>query len=104
YVWIAESDDFADVRFLEVLIAILEKDSSLGMAFCKSEVVDEEGKTINQNQNAAYRGASGDESFTMSGMDFLQRLLYYKCVIPNVSSALLKRETIEKVNFIPERY
>ena len=36
YIWIAESDDWAELNFLEKMFRILEKDDSLALAFCES--------------------------------------------------------------------
>src|ERR1700735_1956185 len=36
YVWIAESDDYADERFLERLTAVLEGDAKIAFAYCRS--------------------------------------------------------------------
>jgi hypothetical protein len=36
YVWIAESDDYADERLLEQLIAILEAEPKVAFAYCRS--------------------------------------------------------------------
>jgi len=42
YVWIAESDDFADERFLEVMTGTLDRNPACGLAYCQSLRVDEE--------------------------------------------------------------
>jgi glycosyltransferase involved in cell wall biosynthesis len=36
YVWIAESDDWADERLLERLVAVLESDPAVTFAYCQS--------------------------------------------------------------------
>jgi len=36
YVWIAESDDYADPRFLERLVAVLDGDPQVVFAYCRS--------------------------------------------------------------------
>jgi glycosyltransferase involved in cell wall biosynthesis len=36
YVWIAESDDYADERLLERLVAVLDSDPAVVFAFCRS--------------------------------------------------------------------
>ena len=42
YVWIAESDDYAEPRLLERLVAILEADATVAYAYCRSWRVSEE--------------------------------------------------------------
>ena len=36
YVWIAESDDYADEKLLECLVAVLERDEKIAFAYCRS--------------------------------------------------------------------
>jgi glycosyltransferase involved in cell wall biosynthesis len=42
FIWIAESDDFADPYFLEITVEILTRNTSLGMVYCDSKVIDEQ--------------------------------------------------------------
>src|SRR5438067_8399628 len=42
YVWIAESDDHADERFLERMVRTLEEQPSVTFSYCRSWVVDEQ--------------------------------------------------------------
>jgi len=41
YLWIAESDDYADKHFLERLVDILDRHPNVGLAYCQSWGVDE---------------------------------------------------------------
>src|ERR1700740_345808 len=43
YIWIAESDDYANPRLLERLVAVLESDPAVVFAYCRSSVVEEGG-------------------------------------------------------------
>ena len=36
YIWIAESDDWAEVNFLDELVSALDQDNSLALAFCEN--------------------------------------------------------------------
>jgi glycosyltransferase involved in cell wall biosynthesis len=44
YVWIAESDDYADDRLLQRLVAILDSDPQIVVAYCRSWRVEEGGR------------------------------------------------------------
>lgn len=37
YIWIAESDDWAELNFLEILVPVLDAHKSLSLAFCNSQ-------------------------------------------------------------------
>jgi glycosyltransferase involved in cell wall biosynthesis len=41
YLWIAESDDYADKHFLERLVDVLDRHPNVGLAYCQSWGVDE---------------------------------------------------------------
>jgi len=41
YIWIAESDDYADERLLERLVPVLENDPAVAFAFCRSWRISE---------------------------------------------------------------
>src|ERR1035438_3657642 len=44
YVWIAESDDYADERLLEKLVARLDSDASVVFSYCRSWGVSLDGR------------------------------------------------------------
>jgi hypothetical protein len=44
YIWLAESDDYADPRFLDRLIALLDADPKVMIAYCRSWRVSDAGK------------------------------------------------------------
>lgn len=46
YIWIAESDDFADPLFLELTIGELEKNDNATLVFTGSQMVDEGGQPL----------------------------------------------------------
>lgn len=46
YVWIAESDDCADSRFLSTLVPLLEADENAVVAYCGSHIIDASGNVI----------------------------------------------------------
>ena len=44
YIWFAESDDYAELTFLEELVPVLEQNSNVGIAKCKTQTIDSEYK------------------------------------------------------------
>jgi glycosyltransferase involved in cell wall biosynthesis len=43
YLWIAETDDFSDLRFVETLVNKLEQNENAAVAYCHSNWIDSEG-------------------------------------------------------------
>lgn len=87
YIWIAESDDWAEPDFLETLVPMLEKGNAL--AYCRSNDVDEKGLT-----KSHFFWADGlddkrwKEDFENEGTCEIDQALKYRCTIPNASSCV----------------
>jgi glycosyltransferase involved in cell wall biosynthesis len=104
YLWIAESDDYADKHFLERLIDILDRHPQVGLAYCQSWGVDE-GDRILQSwklNTDVLDSERWQQDFVNSGKDECQRYLVYKNTIPNASAALIRRGVYEQVGYAEE--
>lgn len=98
YVWIAESDDFADPTFLEELVLLLEENSTLAFAYSNSWIVDENSKidgTTADWKREYFATDHWDSDFTVSGKDELQTYLSHYCTVNNASAVLFRRSSIE---------
>lgn len=84
-IWIAESDDYADEYFLEVLVPQFEKNENVSVAFCRSVLFNEEGVI-----GPAY--PKGIEERIYDGRDFIHRFCILKTGIVNASSAILRKD------------
>lgn len=104
YVWIAESDDFAEPIFLEKMVALLQNGN--GLAYCRSSDVDENG-----NVKSNFFWADGlDEnrwksSYQNNGTDEIKNYLVYRCTIPNASACVFQKNLAPlKCGFDKMRY
>ncbi len=106
YVWIAESDDYADPRFLETLLERMEHYPSAGIAYCQSECVDEEGNPLGIMEQRWNRFEAGrwDADYSCSGREELGRYMIRACTICNASAALLRRSVCEQVGGADESF
>lgn len=93
YVWIAESDDFSEIDFLEKNLAVLESDSSIGVSFCPSIWVDAVGKTIEIPDHESI-------PFKSLGINLIKNEFTKGCVIYNASSAVFRKNLIQNVDFV----
>lgn len=98
YIWIAESDDWADPKFLEHLVPVLDTHSSTGVAYAQSWIVDREFKV---NGHASCWTDDLDSSrwkndFVAQGREEIRRYLLTKNTIPNVSATLMRRSVVER--------
>ena len=99
YIWIAESDDFAHPAFLATMVSILDANPSVGISFCQSIKVDESAKEIGSTLDwTAELGVElWAKDFIAHGRDDCGKFLIRKCMIPNVSSALIRKAPLSSV-------
>ncbi len=99
YVWIAESDDYSEPLFLEHLLKRMN--DNIDICYSQSIDVDENGiiisKRINYTKN--FNPNIWNDGFEISGLEFAEKYLLVKNVIPNASAVIFKRELIKDVFF-----
>ena len=91
YIWIAESDDWADDRFLEVLLNCFEVNENVVLSFCNSNWIDDRG-------NSGKDLSIYSESFIRSGEEEIKKRLSVYNTIQNVSSVLFNARILKKVD------
>ena len=99
YVWIAESDDYADERLLERLVAVLDGDPTVMFAYCRSWRVTEDDQ----------KNGFGDwyldhldprrwtEDFFADGTEECRNYFVYSNPVPNASAVVFRRACYEVV-------
>lgn len=103
YIWIAESDDEADPGFLSTMLKLFDKHPTIGMAYCDSEVIDENSQVISQYDYTSPRYADKalwTDDFFENGTNFVINFMTHRNVIPNVSAVLFKSEVL-RANLLP---
>lgn len=99
YVWIAESDDYADHRLLEKLVAKLDADPRCGVAYCQSLEVDDAGK-VGRTLDWVTDGLDPvrwKTDFANSGLDECRRYLLMANTLPNASGVVFRRKLYEDI-------
>ncbi|MDB5120196.1 MAG: glycosyl transferase family 2 [Sphingobacteriales bacterium] len=89
YIWIAESDDWCELNFLEVLIVEIQGRPNVGICFSDSNWVDTKGN-IGKDLSIHKKG------FFKSGIVEIREGLINHNTIQNVSSALMKKEIVDR--------
>jgi len=106
YVWIAESDDFNDSKFLEVLVEILDNNSNVGIAYCQSFYVDENDEIIGPvviSDDKVHKNR-WKKSFYNNGKEECREFLLFKNTIPNASAVLFRRDVYLKAGLANEAF
>jgi len=93
YVWIAESDDYAEPTFLERLVPLLNDNPNVGIACCQSAIVNEENETTGSylERLASVHPTLWQEDFVMDGREMLAQYQVAMNCIPNASGALFRK-------------
>ena len=99
YVWIAESDDSADPHFLETVIPLLDENPSIGLAYCQSRLINEEGVEVGNSLDWTtdldpFRWKA---DFMNNGRDEIRKYLVFKNTIPNASAVITRRSVLKDV-------
>jgi glycosyltransferase involved in cell wall biosynthesis len=101
YVWIAESDDYADERLLERLVEILEGDERIAFAFCRSWRVTEDDQLKGFEDTylqCHYQGPHGwDADFCVEGQQECRSNFLFVNPVPNASAVVFRRAIYERV-------
>lgn len=100
YVWMAESDDYADPHFLERLVPVLESDGNMQFAYCRSRRVDPRGR-VGEFVDKASVIPGVDPSrwakdFRSDGREECARCMVFACVVQNASAVLFRKSAYEE--------
>lgn len=111
WIWIAESDDFSDLGFLESMMNFSFKNPECGVLYCQTVDVDVNGNRIQSRleYTKIFNPNKWENSFKASSDEFLTQFMKVKNVIPNASAVIFKKELIDFENdfdseFLSMRY
>jgi glycosyltransferase involved in cell wall biosynthesis len=90
-IWIAETDDSCDPQFLEVVLGrLMEPDTVL--SYSKSKTIDEHGNMLQVPDLNGVFPEQFERNFVMDGLEFRNRFLSIRNVIPNASGVVFKKD------------
>ena len=99
YVWIAESDDYADEKLLERLVEILEHDEKIAFAFCRSwRVTDDDQLKGFEDAYFRYQSPHGwNADFCVEGQQECRSYFLFENLVPNASAVVFRKVVYERV-------
>jgi glycosyltransferase involved in cell wall biosynthesis len=98
YVWIAESDDYADERLVERLLSRLLEDSKTVFAYCRSlEISEDQKKDFADAYLSSLDPDRWTRDFHVDGREECQTWFVQTNLVPNASAVLFQREIYELV-------
>jgi glycosyltransferase involved in cell wall biosynthesis len=105
FVIFANCDDSCDPLMIERLVTALTLNTTSGIAFCRSLMVNEKDQVLGddfQNRETAFRHLCARD--TLIGRDEMYRFLLHSCVIPNLSAALIRRSCFDSIGVLSPDY
>ncbi len=99
YLWIAESDDYSDIHFLENLINVMNKNRGVNLVYCQSNFVNVHNEIVGNHIDnlQSLNPTLWLNDFLMDGNQVLSNYMLIINVIPNAGAVLFKKELLEKV-------
>jgi glycosyltransferase involved in cell wall biosynthesis len=93
FIWIAESDDFADTRFLEKATELMLRNEKMGLVYCDAFVIDEKNNTEYRASKLRtnLHNKKWLNNYINSGKDEISDFLYKNNTINNVSGVLFRK-------------
>ena len=105
YIWVAESDDFSELNFLEKIFEFKNNSSiNVGLFYAQSYDTSEDSLTKKSRIHVTSRFKKNiwEKDFIISGNKFIKRYLNNHNVIPNASAVVFKKSLINRKFFIAE--
>jgi glycosyltransferase involved in cell wall biosynthesis len=97
YIWIAESDDYAELNFLEETIAAIQKDKYLNLVYTDSKIIDKDNNELGfwkTNKNSYFNTTLWSNNYTRDGIEDVFNYLIFKTTINNASAVLFKKSAL----------
>jgi hypothetical protein len=93
YVWVAEGDDSADCQFIEKMMQNIRENSS-SIAMCRSQIIDEYGKTMNLDHKNLFINSNWQLPFNHKFGYFKRLNLFTSNSIENVGSCIFETQVL----------
>jgi len=99
YIWIAESDDYCELNFLEILLGRIT--ANTGICYSQTTDVNESGKTLLNriDYTKEFKPNIWKNGFEITGHEFIEKYLLVKNIIPNASAVIFKHSLIDNTVF-----
>ncbi|WP_417890146.1 glycosyltransferase family 2 protein [Xanthomarina gelatinilytica] len=100
YIWIAESDDYCELDFLDCLVSKLEQNSDVVLVYSASSIIDDAGKNLGRHKWADTLDKDRwNHTYANTGRDEIKRFLRYRNTITNASAVVFKKSAIRAIRF-----
>jgi glycosyltransferase involved in cell wall biosynthesis len=101
YVWIAETDDFAEPDFLKHTVQVLNSNENTTLAYTDSRIINEESEELgfwSKQKNTFFKTNRWSKNHSNSGIDEIVDYLLFKVTINNVSAVLFRKKQLLEID------
>ncbi|MGI4022340.1 MAG: glycosyltransferase family 2 protein [Janthinobacterium lividum] len=103
FIWIAESDDYAEVNFLEKLLPLFDHNKNVGVVYTDSNIVDANNiihsDYYKKFRNNTFKTKKWNNDYIKSGIEEIKENLFFECTINNTSAMVFKKDLLKNVDF-----
>lgn len=92
YIWIAESDDYAEIHFLEKTVVQLEE-TGASHCFSMSYYIDENNEITKEKEEVI------EDKLTSDFYDFTSNIMLYGCLIYNASMVIFRKDVVKDLDW-----
>lgn len=97
FIWIAESDDYADPFFLETVVNCIDKNNA-ALCFVGSILVNEKNEFLQEDWDKWTKGRTELNYSVFDSSEYIIHNLYWNSCIYNASSVIFRKEYFESVD------
>ena len=102
WIWIAESDDFADPGFLAEAAKAIEEHASIGLFYCDGVILENENNTalkkFSYQKDHIFKTEKWAHSYFQEGITELNEVLKFDNTINNASGVVFKKDLLKKIS------
>ncbi len=105
YIMFAECDDYDEPDHIAILMTNLKNNESVGVVYCKSNMVDRNGKIFGDDfryREKSFKIKCSKDTLIAKGE--MQKYLLNSCVIPNMSAAIIRKEYFMIIGGLDSQY
>jgi len=103
YIWIAETDDFAEFTFLEQTVLALQNNPNSNLVYVDSKIVDVNDNTIDLwsiRKNNRFKTTKWSMDHEVIGKNEVIDFLLNSVTINNASAVLFRKKSLNSTNFL----
>jgi glycosyltransferase involved in cell wall biosynthesis len=106
YVWLAESDDYADEKFLERLVPRLDAEPEAAFVYCRSWRVDDGNGLYGfvDQYLADLNATRWTQDYCSEGVEDCQKYFIFRNIVANASAVLFRKKAYEQVGGADESF